>query len=134
MKKRKRLRSLLKNIYHNIWFEITTAHLCLMHPRTPKKVKIILAIALAYTASPIDLIPDFIPVIGHLDDAVIIPLMILIAWKLTPGDVISECRQKAAETVYSPGKNIFAAAFILLFYASVITVIIFLFCSRFFKI
>ena len=65
----------------------------LRHPRTPKLSKILLGAAIAYAVSPIDLIPDFIPVVGHLDDLVILPLLIWIAVRLIPKSVIAECRQ-----------------------------------------
>lgn len=65
----------------------------LMHPRTPRLAKIILGAAIAYAVSPIDLIPDFIPVIGHLDDLIILPLLIWAAVRLIPESVTAECRQ-----------------------------------------
>jgi uncharacterized membrane protein YkvA (DUF1232 family) len=62
------------------------------HPRTPKMAKVLIGAAIAYAISPIDLIPDFIPVIGHLDDVIIVPLLIFAAVKLVPKDVLEECR------------------------------------------
>ena len=63
------------------------------NPRTPRVSKVLLGVAIAYAVSPIDLIPDFIPVIGYLDDLIILPLLILIAIRLIPRSVIMECRQ-----------------------------------------
>jgi len=65
----------------------------LRHPRTPRFSKLLLGVAIAYAVSPIDLIPDFIPVVGHLDDLVILPLLIWIAVRLIPKSVTTECRQ-----------------------------------------
>jgi uncharacterized membrane protein YkvA (DUF1232 family) len=59
-------------------------------PRTPRSAKIVLGATLAYALSPIDLIPDFIPVLGHLDDIIIVPLGILIAWLLVPRSIWRE--------------------------------------------
>ena len=55
-----------------------------------------LGVAIAYAINPFDIIPDFIPVVGHLDDVVLIPLLIWIAIKLIPKDVVRECREKHA--------------------------------------
>jgi uncharacterized membrane protein YkvA (DUF1232 family) len=59
-------------------------------PRTPRSAKLVLGATVAYLLSPIDIIPDFIPVIGHLDDAVIVPLGILLAWLLVPRHIWRE--------------------------------------------
>jgi uncharacterized membrane protein YkvA (DUF1232 family) len=58
--------------------------------RVPKTSKILLALAVGYFLLPIDLIPDFIPVIGHLDDLIIVPTLIFIAIKLIPREVFDE--------------------------------------------
>lgn len=65
----------------------------LKDPRTPKWSKLFLGLAVAYALNPIDIIPDFIPVLGYLDDAVIIPLLIFIAIKLIPKEIIQEHRK-----------------------------------------
>lgn len=51
---------------------------------------------IAYALSPIDLIPDFIPVLGHLDDAIILPLGVWVLWRLVPSDVRADCRGEHA--------------------------------------
>jgi uncharacterized membrane protein YkvA (DUF1232 family) len=63
------------------------------HPRTPRFSKFFLGVAIAYATSPVDLIPDFIPVIGYLDDLLIVPLFIWIAVRLIPKSVIAECKE-----------------------------------------
>jgi uncharacterized membrane protein YkvA (DUF1232 family) len=62
------------------------------HPKTPLLAKALLWLAITYLLMPFDLIPDFLPVIGQLDDLVIIPLLIYCALKLTPQNVIAACK------------------------------------------
>lgn len=66
-------------------------------PRTPWLPKIISMLAVAYALSPIDLIPDFVPVLGFLDDAVLLPAMIWLAVRLLPAEVVTSSRQLAIE-------------------------------------
>lgn len=66
-------------------------------PRVPWTAKAVAAIVAAYALSPIDLIPDFIPVIGYLDDLVLVPLGILLAVRLVPPELMAEFRAAAAE-------------------------------------
>ena len=65
------------------------------HPKTPLLAKILGFATVAYALSPIDLIPDFIPVLGYLDDVIIVPIMIWLVVQLLPGEVIDESRAKA---------------------------------------
>jgi uncharacterized membrane protein YkvA (DUF1232 family) len=67
----------------------------LRDPRTPRAAKLLLAAAVLYAVSPVDVIPDFIPVVGHLDDLVIVPALIVLAFSLIPGTLIAEARQQA---------------------------------------
>jgi uncharacterized membrane protein YkvA (DUF1232 family) len=62
--------------------------------RTPAQAKIFLGLAIAYLCMPFDLIPDFIPVIGHLDDAVIIPALVFVALRFVPRQLVSEHREQ----------------------------------------
>jgi uncharacterized membrane protein YkvA (DUF1232 family) len=66
------------------------------HPQTPKLAKFFLWLAIGYTLLPFDLIPDFIPVLGQLDEVVIIPLLLYCALKCTPQAVIDSCREAQA--------------------------------------
>jgi uncharacterized membrane protein YkvA (DUF1232 family) len=82
-------KSLAKTLKH----EIKVYQLVLKDPRTPRLAKILLGAAIGYALSPIDLIPDFIPVIGHLDDLIIIPLLVYLALKYIPKEVIDDCKK-----------------------------------------
>ena len=83
-------------------------------PRVPLSVKIIIGAVVAYALSPIDLIPDFIPLIGFMDDLVLLPLGIWIAVRLLPREVWRECKVRAAEReVALPGSR-GAAIFIVI--------------------
>lgn len=83
----------LKKIANRIGIELKFYRRILGHKDTPFLAKCLLWLALAYLALPFDIIPDFIPVLGHLDDVIIIPLLIITALRLTPGEVKVECRQ-----------------------------------------
>ncbi len=63
------------------------------HPQTPRLAAWCIAAAVAYALLPFDLIPDFIPVLGHLDDVIIVPGLIAIGIWLVPAEVVAECRE-----------------------------------------
>ena len=70
-------------------------YLAYRHPGVPWYAKIFSACIVAYLFSPIDLIPDFIPILGYLDDLILLPLGIMLALKMIPEDVWQECKQEA---------------------------------------
>ncbi len=76
--------------------EVVALWFCARDPRTPLIAKLVAAAVVAYAFSPIDLIPDFIPVLGFLDDLLLLPIGIWIVLKLVPPEVMAECRQEAA--------------------------------------
>lgn len=75
------------------------------HDGTPLVAKLLCVLVVAYALSPIDLIPDFIPVLGYLDDALLLPCLIWIAVRLVPPEVLAECRIKAAEWMVQEGRK-----------------------------
>lgn len=69
------------------------------HPQTPWYAKAVGAFVVAYALSPIDLIPDFIPVLGYLDDVLLLPALIYLAVRLLPPEVLRQCRREAEESM-----------------------------------
>ena len=95
----------LKRDLHAIW-------LAARHPRTPRGAKLLALAVAAYALSPIDLIPDFIPVLGYLDDLLIVPLGIVAVRRMLPADVLAECRA-AAEAAGQRPRSLWGAAAIV---------------------
>lgn len=87
----------LKSQARRLKAETFALYLASRHPATPWYAKLLVAFIVAYAFSPIDLIPDFVPVLGYLDDLVLIPLGILLAVRLVPPPVLAECRAEAEE-------------------------------------
>jgi uncharacterized membrane protein YkvA (DUF1232 family) len=92
--------------------DVAALWLAARDPRTPWSAKTLAACVAAYALSPIDLIPDFIPVIGYLDDLIILPLGILAAVKLIPPRLMAEYRAAAEMPLEAPASRV-AAAFIV---------------------
>ena len=96
--------------------DIPAVFLALKDKRTPLIAKIIAAVTVAYALSPIDLIPDFIPVLGYLDDVLLLPILVITVTKLIPKPVWIECRSQAADfwKSGSPKKWYYALPIVLL--------------------
>jgi uncharacterized membrane protein YkvA (DUF1232 family) len=88
-------------------------------PRVPWYAKLLAGCIVAYAFSPIDLIPDPIPVLGYLDDLVLIPLGVLAVRQMIPDHVLSECRVKAQDLVEKPTNWVAAAVIVLTWLAAV---------------
>ncbi|WP_112993098.1 YkvA family protein [Herminiimonas fonticola] len=73
------------------------------HPDTPLLAKIVCVVAVLYALSPIDLVPDFIPILGYVDDALLLPAMIWLAVRLLPPQVLVLCRQQADDWMRQRG-------------------------------
>lgn len=86
----KQLKSLTKQLKQ----EFAVYRLVLKHPQTPWLAKLFLGLAVAYLLLPFDLIPDFIPILGQLDDVVIVPLLLYMALLLIPKTIIQSCREQ----------------------------------------
>jgi uncharacterized membrane protein YkvA (DUF1232 family) len=102
--------------------DVVALWLAARDPRTPWYAKLVAAAVAAYALSPIDLIPDFIPVIGYLDDLVIVPLGILAAVALVPPNLMSELRIEATKRIERPMSRVAAAVFVLIWLAVAIAV------------
>ena len=77
--------------------DVMTLYFAMRHPRTPWAARAFAAVVTAYALSPIDLIPDFIPVLGYLDDLLIVPVGVWLLLKMIPRDVLEECRAQSRE-------------------------------------
>lgn len=108
--------SLKKNTY--------ALYLASKDPRVPVLAKIIIGAVVAYALSPIDLIPDFIPVIGYLDDLLLLPIGIWLAIRLVPKPVWKECQIMAAEQTMDVPRDRRAATVIIIIWVLAIAVFI----------
>lgn len=93
--------------------EVYALYLAYRDPRVSWPARIFAACVVAYAFSPIDLIPDPIPVLGYLDDLVLIPLGIVLARKIIPSDVLAECRERARVEIATRPVNRAAAIVIV---------------------
>src|SRR5258705_4578266 len=85
----------LKHWARRLKHELYALYLAYRDPRVPWFARLFAALVVAYAFSPIDLIPDFIPVLGYLDDLIIVPLGIYLTLRLIPPEVVVEARQRA---------------------------------------
>ena len=108
--------------------DIPAVFLALKEKRTPWYAKIIAAIIVVYALSPIDLIPDFIPVLGYLDDVIILPALIAWCIKCIPNEVFQDCRGRAQGMwgTGKPEKWYYAIPFVLI-WGAIIALIVFAF-------
>ncbi len=108
---RRRVRELKQSVY--------ALYLAARHPQTPWYAKALAGVVAAYALSPVDLIPDFIPVLGYLDDLILLPLGIWLAIRLIPAPVWAECRELARKKDVRKGRGgrLFAVLIVLLWLA-----------------
>ena len=117
--------SKLKDRAKKLKTDVPAVFFALKEKRTPWYAKILAAAIVVYALSPIDLIPDFIPVLGYLDDLIILPLLIAWCVKCIPNEVFEDCRRRA-ESAWGGGKPqkwYYAIPFVLI-WAAVIALIV----------
>lgn len=95
----------LKSMGRNLKRELKTYQLLLKDNRTPKLARYLLGFAVCYVLLPFDVIPDFVPVIGYLDDIVVVTAIVILALKMIPKEVIDDCRTKANSDLCKSTKN-----------------------------
>jgi len=87
----RKLKRRAKRLKRQVW----SLWLAMKDPRTPFRARLVIAVTVAYALSPIDFIPDFIPVLGYLDDLIILPGLIVLAIRLIPKEVMAAARREA---------------------------------------
>lgn len=99
-------------------------YLALKDPRVPWYAKAFGALVIAYAFSPIDLIPDFIPVLGYLDDLILLPIGIVATIKMIPKEIMRECLEKASSDLSKKKhKNWIAGTIVILIWISILTAV-----------
>lgn len=101
--------------------DVLTLWLAARDPRTPWQAKLLAGIVAAYALSPIDLIPDFIPILGYLDDVVLVPVGIWLAMKLIPSDLVTELRSRA-ESMERPLSRSAAIVVVVIWLAALVAI------------
>jgi uncharacterized membrane protein YkvA (DUF1232 family) len=94
--------------------ELYVLYLAARDGRTPILPKVIAAVVVGYAFSPIDFIPDFIPLLGYVDDVILVPLGIMLALRLIPPQVLDDCRRQAALNPLSKKVKVWAAGAIVI--------------------
>jgi uncharacterized membrane protein YkvA (DUF1232 family) len=113
---RERARALKRETY--------ALYLAVRDPRTPWYAKAVAAAVVAYALSPFDLIPDFIPVLGYLDDLLIVPAGIALALRLVPADVLAECRAQARSRAQRPASRAGAVVMVAIWLTAVVWLVL----------
>lgn len=123
----------LKQLAKRLKKDIYAIYLASKDPKVPWYARLLAVVVVAYAFSPIDLIPDFIPILGYLDDLILIPLGIWVILRLIPLSVLAECREKA-EAIDSQQKPIsWIAAGIIVLIWLLLGILAVLWLGHFFK-
>lgn len=104
--------------------EVVALYYAYRDPRSPLACKAVMLLTLGYALSPVDLIPDFIPVLGYLDDLVILPALIALSLRLLPPEVMADARRRAEEEPLRLERNWVAAIVIVALWAGAIAMIV----------
>ena len=82
--------------------DVVTVYFAARHPATPRWLRLLALLVAAYALSPIDLIPDFVPLLGYVDDLLLLPLGLLLVLRFLPPAVLAACREQAAQLLARP--------------------------------
>ena len=93
--------------------EVYALYLAYKDPRVPWYARVFAAVVVGYAFSPVDLIPDVVPILGYLDDLILVPLGVALAIKMIPSPVLAECREKARETADVPVNKVAAVVVVI---------------------
>jgi len=104
----------LKQWAHKVKRDVVAVYFAARHQETPIWVRLLAWAVAAYALSPIDLIPDFIPVLGYLDDLIIVPVGLIVVIRLLPPHILADSRAKAAEVMAKPRSLTAAALFVVI--------------------
>ena len=104
----------LKHWARQVKTELYALYLAYRDPRVPWYARVVAICVVGYAFSPIDLIPDPIPILGYLDDLIIVPAGVWLALKLIPGDVMIDCRKRAREEVHAGKPTNWVAAGVII--------------------
>lgn len=92
--------------------DVVAVYFAARDPSTPRMARLLAVLVAAYALSPIDLIPDFIPIIGYLDDLLLVPLGLMLVIRLLPPQVLADARMKAALVLQRPRSRVAAAVIV----------------------
>ena len=124
---------IIKDIAKKLKLDIPTIYIALKKKETPVIAKVFAMVTIVYALSPIDLVPDFIPIIGFLDDFILLPILIAITIKFIPKDILSQCRVEF-ENIWDNGnpKRWYYSIPIILIWVSLALLLIKLFIAKYF--
>lgn len=122
---------IIKDIAKKLKLDIPTIYIALKKKETPVIAKVFAMVTIVYALSPIDLVPDFIPIIGFLDDFILLPILIAITIKFIPKDILSQCRVEF-ENIWDNGnpKRWYYSIPIILIWVSLALLLIKLFIAK----
>ena len=89
-------------------------YLAFRHPGTPSLAKVVVGLIVAYVFSPIDLVPDFIPFLGYVDELILVPIFLSVAYRLVPRFILEECSRIAQKNPLTKKLRLWSGAFIVL--------------------
>ena len=102
----------LRGRARRVKIELIALSLAARDPRTPWYAKLIVAGCVAYALSPVDVVPDFIPVVGLVDDLIFIPIALALAVRFIPGEVLADCRARAGQIAQRRTSRVAAAVIV----------------------